>query len=101
MALIKWSDAIATISVCIHDFLDWIQIQASYKLFTTSLLIIYEGDSNQPIKSPDHLIDVRWVDFAHAYEMECDHESEHSKLNLDENTLFSLKYLIQILERLK
>ena len=50
------------------------QTQASYKLFATSLLIIYEGDSNQPIKSPDHLIDVRWVDFAHTYEMECDHE---------------------------
>ena len=44
-------------------------MQASYKLFATSLLIIYqaEGDSNQLIKSPDQLIDVRWVDFAHAY----------------------------------
>ena len=89
------------ISDRLYDFLDWIQTQASYKLFATSLLIIYEGDSNQPIKSPDHLIDVRWVDFAHAYEMECDHESECSELNLDENTLFGLKNLIQFLERLK
>lgn len=97
----KRSDAIAAISDRLYDFLDWIQTQASYKLFATSLLIIYEGDSNQPIKSPDHLIDVRWVDFAHAYEMECDHESEHSELNLDENTLFGLKNLIQFLERLK
>ena len=97
----KRSDAIAAISDRLYDFLDWIQTQASYKLFATSLLIIYEGDSNQPIKSPEQLIDVRWVDFAHAYEMECDHESKHSELNLDENTLFGLKNLIQFLERLK
>ena len=95
----KRSDAIAAVSDRLYDFLDWIQTQASYKLFATSLLIIYEGDSNQPIKSPDQLIDVRWVDFAHAYEMEC--ESEQSELNLDENTLFGLKNLIQFLERLK
>ena len=95
----KRSDAIAAISDRLYEFLDWIQTQASYKLFATSLLIIYEGDSNQPIKSPDQLMDVRWVDFAHAYEMEC--ESEHSELNLDENTLFGLKNLIQFLERLK
>ena len=55
------SDAIATISDHLHEFLDWFQMQASLKLFATSLLIIYEGDSNQPIKSPDQLIDVRWV----------------------------------------
>ena len=87
------------ISDRLYEFLDWIQTQASYKLFATSLLIIYEGDSNQPIKSPDQLMDVRRVDFAHAYEMEC--EPEHSELNLDENTLFGLKNLIQFLERLK
>ena len=95
-------DAIVAISDCFYDFLDWIQTQASYKLFATSLLIIYEGDSNQPIKSPaTSSMHVRWVDFAHAYEMECDHESEHPELNLDENTLFGLKNLIQFLERLK
>jgi hypothetical protein len=98
MVMNKRSDVIAAISDHLYDFLDWIQTQASYKLFTTSLLIIYEGDSN---KSPDHLIDVRWVNFAHAHEMEWDHESEHSELNLDENTLFGLKNLIQFLERLK
>lgn len=94
----KRSDAIAAISDRLFEFLDWIQTQASYKLFATSLLIIYEGDSNQPIKSPDQLVDVRWVDFAHAYEVECEEQSE---LNLDENTLFGLKNLIQFLERLK
>ena len=88
----KCSDAIAAISDRLYEFLDWIQTQASYKLFATSLLIIYEGDSNQPIKSPDQLVDVRWVDFAHAYEMECEEESD---------TLFGLKNLIQFLERLK
>ena len=94
----KRSDAIAAISDRLYEFLDWIETQASYKLFATSLLIIYEGDLNQPIKSPDQLVDVRWVDFAHAYEMECEKQSE---LNLDENTLFGLKNLIQFLEKLK
>ena len=37
----------------------------------------------------------------HAYEMERDHESEDLELNLDENTLFGFKNLIQFLERLK
>ena len=94
----KRSDAIAAISDRLYDFLDWIQTQASYKLFATSLLIIYEGDSNQPIKSPDHLIDVRWVDFAYACELK---EQSQSQLYLDENVLFGLKNLIQFLERLK
>ena len=94
----KRSDAITAISDRLYEFLDWIETQASYKLFATSLLIIYEGDLNQPIKSPDQLVDVRWVDFAHAYEMECEKQSE---LNLDENTLFGLKNLIQFLEKLK
>ena len=94
----KRSDAIAAISDRLYDFLDWIQTQASYKLFATSLLIIYEGDSNQPIKSPDQLIDVRWVDFAYACELKCE---EQSQLTLDENVLFGLKNLIQFLERLK
>ena len=97
----KRSDAIAAISDRLYDFLDWIQTQASYKLFATSLLIIYEGDSNQPIKSPDHLIDVRWVDFAYACELKKCEEQSQSQLYLDENVLFGLKNLIQFLERLK
>ena len=94
----KRIDAIAAVSDRLYDFLDWIQTQASYKLFATSLLIIYEGDSNQPIKSPEQLIDVRWVDFAYACELKCE---EQSQLTLDENVLFGLKNLIQFLERLK
>ena len=94
----KRSDAIAAISDRLYDCLDWIQTQASYKLFATSLLIIYEGDSNQPIKSPDQLVDVRWVDFAYACELKCEQQSH---LTLDENVLFGLKNLIQFLARLK
>lgn len=95
----KRSDAIAAISDRLYEFLDWIQTQASYKLFATSLLIIYEGDSNQPIKSPDQLIDVRWVDFAYASDIR--HEGSSLQSNLDENVVFGLKNLINFLERLK
>ena len=95
----KRSDAIAAISDRLYEFLDWIQTQASYKLFATSLLIIYEGDSNQPIKSPDQLMDVRWVDFAYASDIR--HEDPSLQSNLDENVVFGLKNLINFLERLK
>lgn len=96
----KRSDAIAAISDRLYEFLDWIQTQASYKLFATSLLIIYEGDSNQPIKTPDQLVDVRWIDFSYASNIQRNTQC-CEETTVDENILLGLKNLVQFMEKLK
>ena len=98
----KRSDAITAISDRLYEFLDWIQTQTSYELFSTSLLIIYEGDSNQPMKSPDQLVDVRWIDFSYASDIRRNvNERRSQDSTLDENVLFGLKNFIQFMEKLK
>jgi len=68
----------------LEPFYDWFESQTSYKLFATSLLIVYEGDSSRT-KQPV----IRLVDFAHTYE---------SSNCLDENFLFGLRKLKSLLE---
>jgi len=64
---------------------DWFESQTSYKLFATSLLIVYEGDISVK-KCPE----IRLVDFAHTY--------ESSNSLVDENFLFGLRKLKSLLE---
>jgi len=64
---------------------DWFESQTSYKLFATSLLIVYEGDISVK-KRPE----IRLVDFAHTY--------ESSNSLVDENFLFGLRKLKSLLE---
>ena len=68
----------------LQPFYDWFESQLSYKLFATSLLIVYEGDISVP-KQPV----IRLVDFAHTYD---------SSNCLDENFLFGLRKLKSLLE---
>lgn len=68
----------------LQPFYDWFESQISYKLFATSLLIVYEGDISLP-KQPV----IRLVDFAHTYD---------SNNCLDENFLFGLRKLKSLLE---
>lgn len=70
----------------LQPFYDWFESQISYKLFATSLLIVYEGDTTltrRPV--------IRLVDFAHTYE---------SSNCLDENFLFGLRKLKCLLENI-
>ena len=68
----------------LQPFYDWFESQISYKLFATSLLIVYEGDISLT-KQPA----IRLVDFAHTYD---------SSNCLDENFLFGLRKLKSLLE---
>ena len=49
----------------ITEIRDWFAKQTTYKLFATSILLIYEGSQAPGVDST--LVDVRLVDFAHAY----------------------------------
>lgn len=70
----------------LQPFYDWFESQISYKLFATSLLIVYEGDRSRTKKPV-----IRLVDFAHTYE---------SSNFLDENFLFGLRKLKSLLENI-
>lgn len=85
---------IAPILDKLHVFDHWFSTQTSLKLFATSLLIVYEGDTSQPIP-PDELLDIRLVDFAHTYERDPDTAVQ------DENALFGLRNFILFLQRLQ
>ena len=73
-----------------HVFLKWLQNQTTFKLFATSLLFVYEGDRSRPV-SPNELLAIRLVDFAHAY------ERNPGDVGLDENILFGLRKLMEFL----
>ena len=68
-------------------YLRWFENQTAFKLFATSLLLVYEGDCSQPI-SPNELLAIRLVDFAHAIPGDA---------KPDENILFGLRKFMQIL----
>ncbi len=75
-------------------FAHWFTCQTTLKLFATSLLIVYEGDTSQPIP-PEELLDIRLVDFAHTY------ERDPNESGLDENALFGLTNFILFLQKLQ
>ena len=91
----KRSDVIGPIIERLYHFLRWMEQQKLFKLFATSLIIVYEGDTKRPIRKPKDLLDIRLVDFAHAYERSPDDGCEP-----DLNTLFGLKNFIQYLQQL-
>ena len=69
-------------------YLRWFENQTAFKLFATSLLLVYEGDCSQPI-SPNELLAIRLVDFAHAIPGDA---------KPDENILFGLRKFIEFLQ---
>ena len=90
------SDVLGPIIERLNYFLHWMEYQKLFKLFATSVLIVYEGDRNRPIKKPKDLLDIRLVDFAHAYE-----RNPKSFNEPDYNTLFGLQNLVKYLEQLR
>ncbi|KAK4022424.1 inositol hexakisphosphate kinase 3 [Daphnia magna] len=66
----------------------------SYRLFTSSLLIIYDGLDGQPSE-----IDVRIIDFAHATQRDMTAESQ-TYTGPDDGFIFGLKSLIELIEEL-
>ncbi len=91
----KRSDVIGPIMERLYFFLRWMEQQKLFKLFATSLIIVYEGDTRRPIRKPRDLLDIRLVDFAHAYERNQDETCEP-----DYNILFGLQNFIRYLEQL-
>lgn len=87
-------DVITTLIGQLHQYREWVESQKSFKLFATSLLIVYEGDTSALCESAYDLLDVRLVDFAHAY------SRDSSEDGPDENFLFGLKSFISYLDRL-
>ena len=65
----------------------WFENQTAFRLFATSLLLVYEGDCSQPI-SPNELLAIRLVDFAHAIPGDA---------KPDKNILFRLRKFIEFL----
>lgn len=66
----------------------------SYRLFTSSLLIIYDGLDGQPSE-----IDVRIIDFAHATQRDMTAESQ-VYTGPDDGFIFGLKSLVDLIEEL-
>lgn len=74
--------------------LDVINQLESYRFFTSSLLVIYDGLDDQPSE-----IDVRVIDFAHATYRNMAAESP-AYTGPDEGFVFGLKNLIELIEEL-
>ena len=59
------NDLLPTIIEKINDIKEWFVSQTTFKLFATSILLIYEGSQAPGVDTSK--VDVRLVDFAHAY----------------------------------
>ena len=93
---INRSDVLAPIIERLHSLKQLMECQNLYNFFATSVLIIYEGDTKHLIRKPNDMVDIRLVDFAHAYE-----KFPKNPIDPDHNTLFGISKLIEYLERLK
>ncbi|PRP79783.1 mitochondrial nucleoid factor 1 [Planoprotostelium fungivorum] len=65
------------------------QTELNYRLYSTSLLLLYEGSENPSYK--DVGVDIKMIDFAHAF-------PKSGKTNNDDGYAYGLGNLIQILE---
>jgi len=64
--------------------------QNHYRFYSTSLLLIYEGD----LLAKEKEVDIRMIDFAHTFGLE---EGEEQ----DDGYLFGLKNFIQLMENIQ
>ena len=64
----------------------WFEEQDEFRLYASSLLFVYEGDEDRD----DTKVDIRLVDFAHAY--------EHNQSEIDKNYLFGVNKLVSFFE---
>eukprot|EP00890_Picochlorum_soloecismus_P000422 jgi/Picsp_1/1380/NSC_04859-R1_inositol polyphosphate multikinase alpha len=66
---------------------EWFELQTEFKFFSSSILILYEGDATG---SSGTNVSVRLVDFAHTF---CNSQGHEEKSLLDENFLGGLSAL--------
>jgi len=66
------------------------QEQNHYRFYSTSLLLIYEGN----IDEKDKEVDIRMIDFAHTFELE-------EGIKQDDGYLFGLKNFVQLMENIQ
>ena len=85
-------DVIDSLLEQLVPFLQWSENQRTLKLFASSLLIVYEGDTSQPVGTRE-LLKVKLVDFAHAYEKVDE--------GVDENSAFGMRIFMSYLKRLR
>ena len=64
----------------------WFEEQDEFKLYASSLLFVYEGAEDREQSK----IDIRMVDFAHAY--------EHNQSEIDQNYLFGVNKLVSFFQ---
>ena len=64
----------------------WFEEQDEFRLYASSLLFVYEGDEDRD----DTKVDIRLVDFAHAY--------EHNQSEIDRNYLFGVNKLVSFFQ---
>jgi hypothetical protein len=64
----------------------WFEEQDEFRLYASSLLFVYEGSE----ESDQTQVDLRLVDFAHAY--------EHNQSEIDKNYLFGVNKLVSYFE---
>ena len=83
-------DVVTTLLVQLQKFEQWLQTQTRVRLFATSIIVVYEGNTI-PSK-----VEVRLVDFAHTY----DYHYGDTAGKPDGNPLFGLRSYISFLERL-
>ena len=91
----KRHDVLNRLLAEVEDFKLWVESQTTFKLFATSLLVVYEGDATRPITTERDLLDIRLVDFAHAY------ERTPGDVRQDENLLYGLRSLVRTLKELQ
>src|SRR5262245_55574837 len=77
---------------------DWLATQKAYRFFSSSLLFVYEGDSQEDFKA-----DVRMIDFAHVFEIKAciglRPRSQRQDGGFDDGYVKGLKRLLVFLER--
>ena len=56
------------IAVLVRELRNWFQAQGMFKFYSSSILIMYEGDETENVE--DLNVRVRWVDFAHTFPTE-------------------------------
>ncbi|KAM9369468.1 inositol hexakisphosphate kinase 3 [Phaethornis superciliosus] len=106
------TDLLEPIILRLKALLAVIRKQSSYRFYSSSLLIIYEGqeqkentaplDNHLHLQKPNHpsRVDVRMIDFAHTTfkGSKCEHPTTHD--GPDQGYIFGLENLIRILQNI-
>jgi Inositol polyphosphate kinase len=78
------ADCVTLVLLKLRAIAKHMEVQRFFKFYSSSLLIVYEGDASKAA-----LVDVRMIDFAHTQQSSGDRDSGY---------LFGVRYLISVLE---